>query len=197
MTLIQNPTLGRKLQRSLRLTGLPDSILAPEIVGVVLLEDLSAPLSDEERGCMGATVRNSVVGENSIIVLTRVGAPAGYDLVVTEVHFSTQTAQLIGIGLPTAGVLGLTPVVDTSFVDFGIPGRPTSQLGSDTQVGPPPFRRLMEFEVLASVTYIIPVNIRIGTIGDGNDFTSLMIHCDSVNTSLAGGFKWVESAPQG
>jgi len=197
MPLIQNPNIGRKLQRNLRLTELPDSILAPEIVGVVLVEDASAPLGDEERGCMGATNIGPVALENPILALVRVGAPAAYDLTVNEVHFSTNTAQVITVSVPTAGIAGLSVSGNTSFSDFELPGRPASQLGNDTQVGVPANRILFEVNALADTLYRIPVDIRIGTIGLGSDLTSLMLAGITVNTDLFGGFSWVESAPLG
>jgi len=197
MALIQTPRLVRKLQRALRLTSLPDSVLAPETVAVILVEDLSAPLSDEERGCMGSANAAAVAAENGIMVLVRVGAPAEYDLVVTEAHFSSPTTQRIVIGLPTAGVTGLTVSGNTSFEDFSIPGRPSSQLGFDTQAGIPAHRILLAGLALANTLYRIPLSLRIGTIGDGNDLTSVMIAAGTANADLRAGFKWTEKAPQG
>jgi len=197
MALIQNPSIGRKLMRALRLTSLPDSVLAPETVPVILVEDLSAPLSDVERGCMGADDESAFAAQNSIGVLVRVGAPASYDLTVTAVHFSSPTAQAVRLIVPTAGVVGLTVSAQTSFTDFNIAGRPTSQMGRDTQIGVPAGRILGQYLILADTHYRIPVNIRIGTIGQGDDLTSLMIAALTVNTDLTFGFEWTESLPLG
>jgi len=197
MPLIQNPSIARKLQRFLRLVDFPDSVLAPETVSVILVEDLSAPLSDIDRGCMGGSSVGPVAAENPIIVLVRVGAPAPYDLTVHEVHFSTPDTQIVSLSVPTAGVTGLAVSSLTSFTDFELPGRPTSQLGLDTQVAIPANRNLFSVFALANTLYRIPLDIRIGTIGQASELTSLMISGLTVNTTLRGGFKWTESAPLG
>lgn len=197
MAIIQNPAISRKLQRGLRLTGLPDAVLAPEIVGTILLEDWSKPLSDIDRACMGSAGVGAVVGEQGIIVLVRVGAPAPYDLVVTEAWFSSTTTQQVILGVPTAGVSGLSVSGNTSFTDLELPGRPASQLAIRTIAVLPANRVIFDGEVLASTVLHIPLNLRIGTIGQGDDLTSLMLAAGTANTLIRGGFKWVEAAPQG
>jgi len=194
--LIQTATIARKLQRRLRLTHLPDAVLAPETVSVIVVEDLSAPLSDEERGCMGAARQGAVAAENSIITLVRVGAPAAYDLVVTQIMFSVSADGLIMVRKPTAGLAGLTAVLP-SFRDFSTPGNPTSQLGRDTQVAIPAGTDLWRGQVLASTTYRLEVDLRLGTVGDGVGNASVMIATEAVNVTLTGGFEWTESPPQG
>ncbi len=197
MALIQNPSIGRKLQQLLRLTSLPDTVLSPETVPVILVEDVSDPLLGDGRGCMGTARRNAVAAENAIVVLVRVGAPASYRLKVTKVWFSSPTTQRLILAVPTAGVLGLTPSGSTSFRDFNLPGRPASQLGTDTQVAIPARRDLWSGLVLANTTIVLPVNIDIGTIGQADDLTSLMIVANTQNTDIDAGFEWVEDAPKG
>jgi len=197
LALIQVSRLARKLQRSLRLTSLPDSVLAPETVSVIIVEDLSAPLSDEERGCMAAGGAGAVAAEFSLLALVRVGAPAEYDLTVTGMHFSSTTAQQIRLIVPTAGILGLAASANTQFTDFNTPGRPTSQFGIDTQVAVPVGRVLLRYEIEASVTYRIPLQLRLGTFGIGPQLNSLIMVAMTANTLLLGGWEWTESAPQG
>ncbi len=195
--LIQDPTTPRKLQRGFRLTEMPDGILAPEIVGVVLLEDWTAPLSDLSRGCMGSAVAGAVAAENALVVLTRVGAPARYDLIVTEAYFNSTTSGTIALAIPTAGVVGLTTSGNSTFTDLELPGRPTSDLGFDTQVAIPANRSIRRYAVIANTTYRIPLNMRLGTIGKGADLTAIMLVAESVNTQLRAGFSWTESGPLG
>ncbi len=196
MALIQNPGPARKLMRFLRLTTPIDSVLAPEMVGVVLVEDLSAPLGDQSRGCMGSLNIGAVAAEFPLIALVRVGAPAAYDLVVSECHFSVSASSQVDIILPTAGLTGLAAGA-TSFTDFEIPGQPTSQLGGDTQVAVPAGRILWGGLVLANTIYRVPLNLRIGTVGDGVGLSSVFVVGRAVNTKLRAGFTWDESAPQG
>lgn len=196
MPLIQNPTPARKLQRSLRLTELPDSVLAPEIVGVVIVEDLSDPLSFESRGCAGMATVAGVAGENGLVSLVRVGAPAAYDAVCTAIWFhSLGTASFRILGVGGSGTLTVSP--QTVFTDFSVPGRPTSQVGFDTQVGSPSTRIMWEYRGLANTTMRIPTNIRLGTVGDGLDFVSLTVALLSANVQFTAGFEWTESAPLG
>jgi len=197
MPLIQTPGPGRKLQRGLRLTSLPDSVLAPEMVGVIIVEDFSAPLTDIERGCHGAVNRSAVAAENSLIALVRVGAPAEYDLKVTKIFFSVQTTQIVHVRVPTAGLTGLTVSANSTFTEQSLNGRPSSQLASNTQVGIPAGRDVFLGRVMLDTVIQLDVEIRIGTIGRGDDLTSIIIAADSVNTGLTGGFVWTESDPQG
>lgn len=197
MAIIQNPTISRKLQRLLRLTALPDSILAPETVSVIIVEDASAPLSDIERGCMGTQRRPAIAAENSLVLLVRVGAPASYDLLVTEAWISTNMDQIVRLAVPTVAVLGLAISAHTSFTDFEIPGRPASQLASDTQPTIPVNRILGEYDIQADTVLRIPLDLRIGTIGRGSDLTALMWAGVTQNTEIIAGFKWTEALPQG
>lgn len=195
--LIQTATIARKLQRLLRLQSLPDSVLAAETVPVILVEDVSAPLSDEDRGCHGAQSAGAVAAENPILALVRVGAPATYDLTVSEIWVQTDTTQIITISTPTDGIAGLTASPNTQFTDQELPGRPTSQLGSDTQIGIPAGRVWWNARVLANEPKRIPVDVRIGTVGIQDDLTSIMVAGVTVNTRIAVAFTWTESSPQG
>jgi len=194
--IIQNPSTGRKLQRGLRLTSLPDSVLAPEIVGVVLLEDWSEPLGDIERGCTGAVTVPAIALENPAVTLVRVGLTNAYTFLVTRLWFSSSSTQRIRVVQPTA-LAGQTPTGNTAFTDFGLPGRPTSQLGFLNQVGVLAGRQLMVAHIVADTTYRFDVQYRIGHFGDGLVLTALAIVGDTVNTDLAGGFDWTESPSLG
>lgn len=193
MPLIQSATIARKLMQSLRLTALPDSILAPETVAVILVEDLSAPLSDENRGCMGSVALGPVAAENSFVTLERVGD--SYALDVTEVHFGVTTSQNVLVAAATTALTGITASANKQFENFSLPGQPTSLLGSDTAVGLPASRNLYRGPVLANTIYRIPLNIRIG--GDEEGVFGLFVGAETVNTVLFAGFKWTESAPLG
>lgn len=195
--LIQTPRLARKLQRALRLTSLPDSVLAPETVSVIVVEDLSAPLSDEDRGCMGCVSVSAVAGELPIVALVRVGAPASYSLIVTAVWVSSLSTQEIELAVSTGVVTGLAVADDTSFTDFGIPGRPSSQLGFDTRAVEPANRALTRMRILANERIRIPLDIEIGTVGDGQDLSLIYVIGKTANTSIQVSWEWTEKAPRG
>jgi len=194
--LIQDPTSARKLQRGFRLIELPDSVLAPEIVGVVLLEDWSEPLGDVARGCTGSAAVGPTAAQNPHVTLVRVGLGNPYELVVTRLWFSSTTSQRIIVVQPNA-LSGQAASVDTSFTDFGLPGRPSSQVGSLTQVGLTTGRRLMDGNILADTIYRFKVKYRLGTFGDDVGLTALAIVGGATNTQLIAGFDWTESPPLG
>ncbi len=194
MPLIQSPVPARKLQEGLRLTELPDGVLAPELVGVILVEDFSAPLSDIERGCMGTEVVTAAAGQLPIVALVGVGDPRPYDLVVTEFHFSCATQTFIQLVRPSVELTGLQVSGETSFVDFNLPGRPTSQLNTNSVAALPAGFNLWQGDAEIDVIYRVPLEIRLGQPPIDN---SLVIGGNAVAGQIRGGFKWTESPPQG
>jgi len=197
VSLIQSPDIGRKLQQNLRLTELPDQVLASETVAVIVVEDLSDPLLGTALGCMGSVRRAAVAAENSIVVLTRVGSPATYSLKVTKVFISSPNAQIVTLAVPTVGVTGLTLSGSTSFRDFNTPGRPSSSLGSDTTAAVPAHRNLFQGRLTADTPLILKVDLELGTIGQGDDLTGLMVIAETQQTDLIAGFEWTEAPPLG
>jgi len=194
MALIQSPIPGRKLQRGLRLTHLPDSVLAPELVGVVLVEDYTAPLSDLSRGCMAGAVQAATVAEFSILVLQRVSSQ--YDCTVTRLYFASPTAQIIRVRAPSVLVVGLTGVA-AAFRDFNNVGAPTSLFGRDTQVAIPAGVELIRAHIPADTPTFLDVNIRLGLEADRAGASQIMIAGESANEILSGGFEWTEQEPEG
>jgi len=193
MPLIQNPAIGRKLQRNLRLTQLPNGILAEETVPVILVEDYSAPSNEIERGCMGAANQAPVAAEQSIVALVLAGVPALYTLTVTKVTLSSDVNVTASIIAPTEATVGLTQVSNTHFTDFSIPGRPASFLGKDTAVGGVSGGMVMWQErVLADTPVVVPVRIVVG-----GEFASLLVEANGNQTRLAVSFEWTESVPLG
>lgn len=200
MALIQNPTPTRKLQRALRLTSLPDAVLAPELVGVFIVEDLSEPLSEESRGCMGSATVVGVTSQFSFAALVRVGAPASYDMVCTAVNFSAiGSPSSVIVGLPTAGVVGLTVSTDISWVDFSLPGQPSSQIGFDTALALPAHRRLAAFSMPANENIRLPLNVRLGTFSGpgGLNQTAIIVASLFSDTTIRVNFEWTEETPLG
>lgn len=196
MPLIQNPNITRKLQRALRLTELPDGILAPEIVGVILVEDVSAPLSDIERGCLGATNLQADVGEFPLIALIKVGDPSPYDAVVKQVQVTCVNNQRVQLCRPLVPLTGLNVSPDTSFEDFNLPGRPTSQLNTSTVAAIPTRVVLYDIDLIANTTLFIDLEIRLGPV-DGAGSTGIFIVGFNAAGILRGGFKWTEGQAQG
>lgn len=193
MALIQSPSIVRKLMRSLRLTSLPDGVLAPETVPVIIVEDLSDPLSDVSRSCGGAVNRAAVAGEQSHIGLIKTSDD--YDLIVTDIFLSGTANQSLEIGLPLENLLGLTTSGESAFLDRDTPGRPSTIIGSDTAAALPSHTAIWRGIVLGNTIYHLKVKIRLG--GDLPGRRSIMILANSTNTILEGGFWWSESDPEG
>lgn len=198
MPLIQDPGISRKLQRLLRLTSPADSILGAEVVPVIVVDDVSDDFAGGiDRRCMGSQGVAAVAAENCLVVLGRVGSPSTYRCRVTRVHFSSAGAGLIRVRIPTTIVTGLVASANSQFADLEIPGRPTSELGSDTNAGLPPGRDIIHARVLADTTYSFDLNVDLGAAGIGPSLPQIMIVSDTVNVLLDGGFDWTESAPLG
>lgn len=194
MPIIQNPTIGRKLQRALRLTELPDSILAPEVVATISVEDLTAPLSDIERGCAGSLDIGGVVAEFPLFGLVLVGNPPSYDLKVTALTISVSSDTILRVARARQAILGLTATTDTGFTNFGIPGRPASQLGSDTVAVLPTMDQLFRFRVLASTPVRVPLDFRLGGPDPVTNFSNvLLVIAGATNIIMTGSFEWTES----
>lgn len=198
MALIQNPSPGRKLQQGLRLTELPDSILAPEIVGVILLEDYTAPLSDIARGCYTGVARGAVAAEFSRVLIRRIPSPVGaqpqYDVTITRIMISGDTTQTVSIVAPSTDLpLSSFATSATAFADRSIRGSPTAFVGLDTDAVFTAGVAMYRFRSLANRTYDIPVNIKLGKISDVVGADSLVVTAESLNTEIIVGIEWTES----
>jgi len=190
MALIQNPTIGRKLQRSLRLTELPDSVLAVETVPVILVEDLSAPLSDEDRGCAGNARVGPVAAEFPFVGLRKTSEQ--YDLVLKRIWVSSNASGSFIVTRPAAAVAGFVTTTDTGFTDAQTPGRPSSQVITDTGVALIAGIEFYRFPVIVDENIIIDLDMRVSGIGD-----SILVQNLTVNTFMNVAFDWVESSPLG
>lgn len=192
MALIQRPAITRRLQRALGLTSVPDGVLAPEIVGVVIVEDLSRSLDAEEiRPCMAGADSVALAGERSHITISR--RSASVEVVCTGVTFSSPVTSHFQLILPTALVTVVVP--RGQFNDRTLPGRPSSDVGVGTLVAGVTGNRILELVVLANDPVHIPLNIRLGAPGDPSSQVSVQV--DAFNQLVRGGFTWVESPPLG
>ncbi len=197
MALIQSPVIARKLQRLLRLTGLPDSVLSPETVPVIVVEDVSDPLLGEAKGCAGVGFVAAVAAEFPKVVLVRVGSPAQYRLKVTRIFYSSTGAGQVTVRIPTVAVSGLTISGNTSFLDLELPGRPSSQLATDTIAVPIAARPIYSGPILSNTIEVLDVDIDIGTVGVRAGLSAIEIEGDNVNRDLIAGFFWTEAPPLG
>jgi hypothetical protein len=195
MPLIQDPTIARRLQTSLRLTSLPDSILAPEVVPVILVADETNRLGDQVRGCAGMGTPGAVAAQNATAVLTRQNPT--YELVCQRIWISTGSSGLYMVFAPTLPITGLTDSGNTSFTDMMTAGRPASPLGVGNTAGVPAGRVLHRFDVAAGRTERFETEIRVGQAGIGDGLSQIAVICNTANVAATIGFDWVESPPLG
>jgi len=193
--LIQTSEQGRKLQQGLRLTSLPDSVLAPEIVPVIIVEDYSAPLLGTSKGCTGAVVIPISALNFSLVVLRR---PTSIRVNVNRVIVSSATPQQIQITMPTALPVTAAIATDKVFTDFNTPGRPSAVFqGDNTSAVILPGRILYRFRLLANTPAVIPMDILLGHPDVDPRFSEFMINTTLINTDLAISLDWTESPPLG
>ena len=195
MSQIQTSDQARKLQRGLRLTSLPDSILAPEIVGVIILEDYSKPLIGTEFGCSAGTTRGAVAAEFSQVILRRPNAQIRVK--VLRVFIGASSAQAILISIPNTPPGGFTELASRVFNDLEVPGRPSAFFGSDTAIAIPARRDMYSIRVPADQSIVVTLDIDLGAPGVGNGDTDVLFANTVVNTSLSVGLEWVEGPTLG
>lgn len=189
--LIQNPDIARKLQQGLRLTHLPDSVLAPETVPVIVVEDFSAPLGAVSLGCAGGLNVAAVAAENPMVGVRRIGT--GYRAKITRAIISTPSTQIVRISAPTVALTGLAVSGETSFTDFSAPGRPSSELLNGTNVGLFAAIDLYVRRLLSNEPWEIFMDLELGV---GTD-AALIITGDTVNTQITVSLDWTELPPFG
>lgn len=189
MPLIQTPDIARKLMRGLRLTTPPDSVLAPETVSVIIVEDYSAPLTGVSFGCFGSVTQAPIAAEFSLVTLRRIPQMR---VKVTKVHVGVDTDTTILISNPVDGVAGLVVSANTQFTDFSVPGRPSAVMGSDTQVAIPTRRDLIRIPALAGVTYSIELDIDLGDPNVAPADDMIMAAAGLVNARLDCSWEWIE-----
>jgi len=196
---IQDPTIGRSLQRGLRLTALPDSVLAPEVVPVIVVADFTGgQFGDVVRGCHGSINQIGVAAEQSHGSVRR--ASIGTEVIVKGFDYSGPTnLQLIIARLEEAPPLGLTESNEKQFDDFDTPGRPSAILETGTFAGVdvPQVNILARHVVLANVRNNISfgAGLRLGTPGTFQD----QVFCFTLesNVTCRFNFVWEERPPLG
>lgn len=197
--LVQDPSIGRALQRSLRLTSLPDSLLAPEIVPVILVSDLSegTPFGDVERSAAGFATIGAVAAENGHISLRRPGA--GIEVIIKKLTFDigSPAARIVFGTIGAAIPGGTTASPETAWQDFNIAGKPSAVLEQGTVLNAalPAIDIMWEWIIPANTTRSMNVNIRLGVPGTVRE--TFWTHCATVNQTHRMGMEWIERPPLG
>jgi len=186
---ISTPELSSALRRRFEIVGegVIDT-LSPEIVGVVILDDLAT--AEPFRRAIGGTSQSNVAGQYSQIQL-RNPVGSGTVLLVEQIVMA-QTAVAITVYLSVLEQSNFGTVVTPAWADTRLLGRPTGQLGrqasaallSNLVVGSP----FMVRRVPGDNAYLTGVGI---TLMPG---WAAMLETSAVNEPLIGSFIWSERA---
>ena len=200
MPIIQVPDIALKLYRRFRLESVPDSLLAPETVPVVIVEDLVGyNITGAERECRGSSGQAATVAEYSISGLVNFNPNAG--IRVTGVWLTSTTAQLMTLLRPTAGIVGMVNSTDKSFMDFRIAGEPQASVQKQAIVALPIGRALWQLSVLATTPIYIPLDVtlkksEVSPMGAMPD-RAILAMTTVANTNLDVCWEWTEGAQEG
>jgi len=197
MPIIQSPNIGLRLKKLLSLTHLPDAVLAPEIVGVILVGDVSEGAL--VRHCQGSVVIPGVAAEVAVAALRNTpvsGSPRDVAVRVTKVTISSDAAQLLELRITGATLGTLTTVGDKRFTDLDQVGTPASEVGGQTRPVLPASGLLVPFLAGAAVMNTIDLDILFGTVAAGQFQNSLFVSGATVATGLQVGWFWDEFTPE-
>ena len=137
MALINTPSIARKLQRALRLTRTPDSVLSPDVVPVLLMEDLSQMQvnpGEEERPCLATVEMSAVAGMRGYAAAIK---PPDYQnrVVVDSVQITPDFEDVFYV-MKTASTWDLyTNETTKHFRDLQLDGKPGTIIGRVANAG--------------------------------------------------------------
>lgn len=198
MPLGQTFDIPLKLLRRYRLKSQPDFVLAPEVVPVTIVDDISDFPSAERRECMGRVRVTSAVAEFSMAVIVNT---LPQRIIVTDLWWSTDDNSAVGIRRPTAAITGLTASSDKAFTDFRLPGQPTTVLGGKTDPALTAGRLMYGTQPLANTPVHVQGNWElfggpVGEVGPGGAGSrTLVVECGSTGVGMRVAFRWIEGVP--
>ncbi len=155
---IQDPGPARKLQRRYRLIGsTPAPFLSPELVPVVLIDDLS----DEAPTSLFAIAADSQVNGVGLLSQSALTNPVGSRIIVENVEFQFETQASTLFGVFQGG-----PALSSAAVEFWQDqtrlGSPAARVTFGTDVGAVT-EEIVRGGTLATTTNVIPLpNVKLG-----------------------------------
>jgi len=191
MALLQDPEPGQKVRSKygVRDQGVITSI-SPELVGVVIVDDLSKP-EETTTGLIRPAVGSHTLGAPGAGDFNHIQLfnPAGslVDLFAEGVIVGTDTDQLLHIRISDSALATLIASTSKTFRDRRVSGEPFAEVRSDTPAGLQGETSVV-VNLLASDPIIIPLGF---TLGPGQD---VMVATGTANTTLRVTFYWEERA---
>ena len=192
MSLIQRPDVARKLQRQYGLQRLPDAVLAPEVVAVTIVDDLSS--GDLSRICYGRSIQVAVAGQNSVVSFS--AQNSGTLCRLTDLWVRCNAANTsCQFRRESAGSLAgiVTAHNNKRFSDFSIPGQPSLEVADGSNVGLPAGLIMGVYETTGTGTEHVPFEV---TLDPGQD-DAFFIVANAVNVTLEVMACWIEQQPRG
>lgn len=197
--MIGQTLLPLRLKRRYRMERPPDFLLSPEIVAVVLLDDLTQDAETGQRLCFGTMSQLGAVGEQPELLI--INSLAGR-VVVRRCWITTDSTQVVTIARPTVATAGLTAGTNKQFRDMRIPGSPQTVLGFKSTAAPDANTPFWEHELLANTPQLVELNMILfgGTPGDagpgGEGSRSIMFLGNTTGTNLRVTLEWDEGTPE-
>jgi len=128
---IQSPDPGRKLQEKYNLIGsTPAPFLSPELVPVVLIDDLT----EQRPGPLFATAAAEVAGVAARNAQTRLSNPAGSGMIIADISLSYASTGTGRVEIYTGGP-ALTSTATPLFEDRRVAGSPAAVVTFGTDLG--------------------------------------------------------------
>lgn len=192
--IIQTVDPGRSLQRLYRLQRMPDTTLAPEIVPVVIVNDLAtvSPWDQpDRRPGVAYTLITAAAGEFPIIALV---APPQTDVEITRVVISSATAGIVRIRRPLATLTGLGATSTPAWNDGELAGRPSTFVQADSVAALPTGRTMFLSNIAANQTLIVPISIRVPGFRPGQipGSNAVLIDHQTAVAALTVGYEFIE-----
>ena len=194
MPIIQVPDIALKLYRRFRLESVPDSLLAPEIVPVVLVEDLSEYMVEGTgRRCMGHTTVSAVLAERGFAILGNVGEETRVRVSHVTMHVNTPTT--IDILAHTQTSIAIAPGTK-AFLDRRVRGAPQSTIGFGAEAVPPVGIIIWSGSLTSKDPRRIPIGMLLGS-GEFAGNSRIVVIAANENVGFSVTFEWVEGIPEG
>lgn len=191
MSLIQIPDLGIRLKEFLGLTELPDQVLAPEMVAVIQVADLSA--GGGGLPSLGGATRAAVAAERQTISLSSPVAAGNLrpKILVKDVTIASNADTSWTLAITGAAYTPDTISGDKRWADLDGEGRPSAQVGSDSRAAGalPAVGIIGHYRTLANTSLRIPLNLSLGTRVFQNHLLCLP-SSDQITVNIS--FRWTE-----
>lgn len=193
--LIQAPEVALKLLERYRLSGLPDSILAPEIVPVVLVDDLTRESSADRLECSGWCDTVAAAATYGWIGVATNQSSAWLHRVELYCATSDCTVSVRPSGsAPADSFSGYTVVGTKGYLDRNLPGVPELHLGHKAPAGVAVGVTQQQVFLKAGVVLTLPLGIYLPSFPKSRRLNAgvLQFVAGTPNVTLSANVYWAQ-----